>query len=192
MDRCQISATDIACRRGERLLFRRLSLALESGMALQISGHNGLGKSSLLRILAGLLPPFHGTVTRTGAIGLLDEHPALDENLPLAKALDFWRAIDGGDTEIAPMPGVEALMDIPLRFLSTGQRKRAALTRLFGQRAPIWLLDEPLNGLDTAAIAACVAVVEDHCRAGGIAIIASHQPFPVAGLQILPLADFAP
>ncbi len=160
-------------------------------MALQIAGHNGLGKSSLLRILAGLLPPFHGTISRSGAIGLLDEHPALDENLPLAKALDFWRAIDGREAPMAAMPGVDALMELPLRFLSTGQRKRAALTRLFGQQAPIWLLDEPLNGLDTAAIAACTGVIEGHCRTGGIAIIASHQPIPVAGMQILPLAEYA-
>jgi heme exporter protein A len=186
-----LSATDIACRRGDRLLLRGLSLDLTPGDVLQVSGANGTGKSSLLRILAGLLRPFAGEVTREGGLGLLDEHPALDEHLPLGKALDFWRSVDGTpDTLVAH--GMEPLMDVPVRLLSTGQRKRAALARLDAQGPPIWLLDEPLNGLDRDAIAGVGALVDAHRRAGGICVLASHQPFPLDDVQALNLVDFAP
>lgn len=189
MEACRLSATDIACRRGDRLLFAKLSLALEAGQAVQIAGANGIGKSSLLRILAGLLRPFDGTVERDGTIGLLDERPALDMDMPLGKALSFWTGLDGHG---APMErlGLQGLGDVPVRYLSTGQRKRAALARLIGQQAQIWLLDEPLNGLDREAVTMCEDLVAEHCAAGGIAIVASHQAFALPGMATLNLAEF--
>src|SRR6478609_427872 len=96
MDPARLSATDLACRRGERLLFRGLSFALGAGEALQVVGPNGTGKSSLLRILAGLLRPYAGAVERTGAVALLDERLALDGDLPLGRALAFWSRLDTG------------------------------------------------------------------------------------------------
>ena len=152
MEAVRLAAHDLACRRGERLLFAQLSLALAPGGALQLAGPNGSGKSSLIRILAGLLRPFAGRVERDGALALLDERSALDEQLPLARALAFWGALDGGAVDLAPL-GLGGLEGVPVRYLSTGQKKRAAIARLLGQRAPLWLLDEPLNGLDTAATA---------------------------------------
>ncbi len=192
MEACRLKATDLACRRGERLLFAALSLDLKGGQALQVAGPNGTGKSSLIRILAGLLRPFEGEVTREGMIGLLDEKPALDEHLPLGKALAFWTALDGGAVETLFRLGLDNLLDVPVRYLSTGQRKRAALARLIGQRAPVWLLDEPLNGLDRDAVTRCEELVADHCNAGGIALIASHQPFALPGMTTLSLAEFTP
>ncbi|GGY93910.1 cytochrome c biogenesis ATP-binding export protein CcmA [Novosphingobium colocasiae] len=174
------------------MLFRALSLQLAAGEALRVTGHNGIGKSSLLRIIAGLAPAFAGTVATRGAIGLVDERHALDTALPLGKALAFWQRIDGAaDNELARL-GLSPLLDVPVRYLSTGQKKRAALARLIGQKAPIWLLDEPLNGLDGHAATLAEKLAAEHCAGGGIAVIASHQPFAVPGLREMALADYAP
>lgn len=190
MQGAAVSATDLACRRGDRILFRGLTLGLRPGDALQVAGSNGIGKSSLLRILAGLAPAFAGRAEVTGAIGLLDERPALDPALPLGPALAFWQRIDGAaDNELARL-GLSALLDVPVRYLSTGQKKRAALARLIGQKARVWLLDEPLNGLDGHAVALVEALAAEHCAAGGIAVIASHQPFRLPGMASLALSDY--
>ncbi|MEN9683700.1 MAG: hypothetical protein RIQ99_1427 [Pseudomonadota bacterium] len=191
MQACRLSATDLACRRGDRLLFARLSFTLESGQALQLAGSNGIGKSSLIRILAGLLPAYAGRVEASGAIGLVDERPALDPHQPLGKALALWQQLDGpADNGIADL-GLADLLDVPVRYLSTGQKKRAALARLIGQRAPIWLLDEPLNGLDVNGVALVETLAAQHCRAGGICVVASHQPLALPTMQRIELRDFA-
>lgn len=193
MQPCRLAATDLACRRGDRVLFRGVAFSLQPGEALHIAGANGIGKSSLMRILAGLLPPFAGAVEHAGRIALLDERPALDPQLPLARALEFWRRLDhGGDIGgILGRLQLEHLADVPVRYLSTGQRKRAAMARLAGQEAKIWLLDEPFSGLDETGR----ALIEDLCAQclsqGGIVAIASHQPFRVDGTTQLALAEFA-
>jgi heme exporter protein A len=185
----RLAATDLACRRGERLLFRGLSLALGPGEALQTTGANGVGKSSLIRTLAGLLRPLAGGVERDGAVGLLDERHALDPAVPLGSALGFWSALDHAEHALERV-GIAAIHDVPVRYLSTGQTKRAALARLLGQRAPIWLLDEPLNGLDSGGVALVERLIAEHLAGGGLAVIASHQPLEV-NATTLPLADFA-
>jgi len=196
MEGCRLAVNDLACRRGDRLLFSSLSFELKAGEALQVVGPNGTGKSSLLRIVAGLLRPFAGTVEREGSLGLVDERPALDEHLLLGRALAFWGRIDSGGSiareSASDRLGLGPVIDVPVQYLSTGQRKRAALTRLLGQHAALWLLDEPLNGLDAATARACETLVADHCRAGGIALVASHQSFEVPGLRSIALADYAP
>lgn len=190
MQACRLAAYDLACRRGDRVLFSGLNFALESGEAMQVAGSNGIGKSSLLRIVAGLAPAFAGRVESQGTIGLIDERHALDPRLPLGKALTFWRRLDGAGGEAVDRLGLARLLDVPVRFLSTGQKKRAALARLIGQGADIWLLDEPLNGLDADAVALTQAIAAEHCAAGGIALIASHQPFVLAGMKRLELGAF--
>ncbi len=187
----RIVADDLACRRGDRVLFRGLSFTLQPGEALQLSGANGVGKSSLLRLAAGLARPFAGTIRHQGTIGLVDERPALDPELSLAAALAFWTRLDGGASLPLETLGLADLLDVPVRYLSTGQRKRAAMARLIGQCAAIWLLDEPLNGLDSHAVHLVEALTAAHCAAGGIALIASHQPFALPGLTQLALADYA-
>ena len=182
-----LAARDLACRRGERLLFRRLSFDLGPGQALQVTGPNGTGKSSLLRILAGLLRPFSGSVERSETPALLDGNLPLDENLPLGRALAFWSAIDGVNHTLDR--GLNTLFDVPVRYLSTGQRKRAAILQSNARGARIWLLDEPLNGLDSAAAEALQARVAQFCADGGIAVVASHQPFALADLQRVDLTD---
>jgi len=194
MEPASLIATDLACRRGERLLFRGLSFSLTSGEALQVVGPNGTGKSSLIRILAGLLRPYAGTVARTAEAALLDERLALDGNLPLGKALRFWERVDGGGYGPGQIDarGLAALPDVPVRFLSTGQRKRAAILMSNARMAGLWLLDEPLNGLDSDAAAAVQQQVAAYLAHGGMAVIASHQPFAVPGMLRLALADYAP
>jgi heme exporter protein A len=187
-------AENLACRRGERLLFRRLSFSLGAGAACHVTGANGAGKTTLIRALAGLTTPYAGEVRREGALALLDERTGLDPDLPLAEALDFWFALDGvADTQaIMARLKLEALAEVPVRYLSTGQKKRAALARVLGQAAPVWLLDEPLSGLDTASQDTVSALVREHCASGGIALIASHQPLDVPGMTSFAIEDFAP
>lgn len=195
MQECRLAARELACRRGDRLLFHSLSFDLNAGEALHVAGPNGIGKSSLLRILGELLRPWRGRVERQGTVGLIDERMALDPNLPLGSALAFWRRLDGppkdSETDAIAQLGLSGLLDVPVRYLSTGQRKRAALARLIGQSAPLWLLDEPLNGLDTNAARLAETLAAQHCADGGICVIASHQPFALAGMRRIELADFA-
>ena len=187
-----LAAHDIACRRGDRILFRGVDLALGPGDALHLAGPNGIGKSSLIRILAGLMRPFAGTVERSGNLALVDERLALDLHQPLGRALSFWHAIDGAVPDGEDPFGLADLADVPVRYLSTGQKKRAALARLAAAQAPIWLLDEPLNGLDTAWAARAQQGIEAHRHKGGLVVIASHQPLALAGIQTLAMADHVP
>ncbi|MBX7540009.1 heme ABC exporter ATP-binding protein CcmA [Qipengyuania sphaerica] len=189
----QLIATDIACRRGDRLLFKGLSLACAPGDAVQVTGSNGVGKSSLIRILAGLLRPFAGEVSSVGGIGLVDERLSLDPNLPLGRALEFWERLDGcrDPGRALEVLQLEPLLDVPVRYLSTGQKKRAALARLLNRNCPIWLLDEPLNGLDTQARKSVEALVALHCNGGGITVVASHQPFALPQGKTLAIEDYA-
>jgi heme exporter protein A len=191
MQACRLTARNLACRRGERVLFSGVSLALEPGAAVQVIGANGIGKSSLLRILAGLMPAWAGDVARDGPIGLIDGNAALDPGLPLGKALAFWQRLDSESDNAATRLGLAHLLDVPVRYLSTGQTRRAAFARLIGQRAAIWLLDEPLNGLDKDAARLAETLAAEHCSAGGICVIASHQVFDLPEMARLDLAEFA-
>ena len=189
----RLVAKDLACRRGERLLFRGLSFACAPGDALLVAGANGIGKSSLIRMLAGLLRPLAGSVAIEGAIGLVDERLALDPNLPLGQALRFWERLDNcaAPAHAHEILQLEPLLDVPVRYLSTGQKKRAALARLLNRSCPIWLLDEPLNGLDTQAQASFEALIAQHCAAGGIALVASHQGIALPDPARVELAEYA-
>lgn len=163
----------LALVRGGRLLFEELDLELGQGDAIHITGPNGSGKSSLIRLIAGLLRPTAGRIERVEA-ALADEGLALDRELPLRHALAFWQGPRLGDAMTAFH--LDDLADAPVRLLSTGQGKRARLARVMASGAPLWLLDEPLNGLDRDGVERLDAAVAAHRGAGGAVVAASHLP----------------
>jgi len=185
-----LSFIEVACVRGGRLLFEGLSFALAPGDAALVSGPNGTGKSSLIRIAAGLLPAAAGRVEGAGARALLAETAALDPELGLAAALRFWARIDGrgeavGDALAAV--GLGDLAQVPVRLLSTGQRRRAALARVVASGAPVWLLDEPANGLDAESMRTLEALIAAHRDTGGIALVATHLPIALSDAREIAL-----
>jgi heme exporter protein A len=163
----------LALVRGGRLLFQGIGLELGPGEALHVAGPNGSGKSSLLRLVAGLLRPNEGRVERSPA-ALADEHLALDRELPLGQALAFWEGprLEEAMTAFA----LHDLAHVPVRLLSTGQAKRARLARVMASGAPLWLLDEPLNGLDRKGSEELEAAIAGHRASGGALLAASHLP----------------
>ena len=172
-----IALRGVALFRGGRLLVEGLDADLGESGGLHLVGPNGSGKSSLIRAIAGLLPIAAGSVERSARMALADESLALDRELPLGRALAFWTG-DAAADALAAL-GIGHLADVPVRLLSTGQRKRAALARVVASGAPIWLLDEPFNGLDRQASALFEEMIAAHRAGGGSVVLASHMP--VAG-----------
>ena len=187
----------VTCARGGRTLFEALSFAIEPGGAAVVTGPNGVGKSSLIRVAAGLLAPAAGSVHGPAARALMAEASALDADRRLGDALRFWAALDdGGDPHGRVARAIEAtqlspLAEVPVRLLSTGQRRRAALARVVASGAPVWLLDEPANGLDDASVGTLETLVASHRAAGGIALIATHLPIDAPGAQSIALGGRA-
>jgi heme exporter protein A len=169
----------VTCVRGGRALFEDLSFTLEQGGAALVTGPNGIGKSSLIRLAAGLLFPAAGRITSDVPRALLTDQASLDEELPLARALAFWARLDRTADNVAAALDALALSDladVPVRLLSTGQQRRAAIARVIASRAPLWLLDEPANGLDTAALDLLETAIATHRASGGAVLVASHTP----------------
>jgi len=188
----RLSARGLTCDRGERRVFAHVGFEVRPGGLLAVVGPNGAGKSSLLRLLAGLLPPAGGVIAWNGHavadepeahrarlhyIGHLD---ALKPALTPAEMLAFDAALRGQRTGASAISaaldafGLARFADLPARFLSQGQRRRAALARLVATPAPLWLLDEPTLALDADSVARLTAVLARHRGAGGLAVIATH------------------
>ena len=164
----------VTLRRGGRLLFEGMDLQLAPGETVHVTGPNGSGKSSLIRLAAGLLQAERGTIERA-PLSLADDHLALDRELPLRRALSFWaNPID----EAIDALGLAELAQVPVRLLSSGQARRATLARVAASATPLWLLDEPLNGLDRESAEQLARVVKAHIATGGAVLAASHQPLP--------------
>ena len=192
----RLFAEAISCTRGGRTLFRDLTFKLAPGQAGLLTGPNGVGKSSLLRLLAGLLQPSAGSCTVPMAKALCDDRLALDEQLPFEQALRFWARLDGRvEADVAAAmarAGLAHLAEVPVRYFSTGQRQRARLARTYLTDARLWLLDEPANGLDTDSVAQLGTALQSHLDDGGIILAASHIPLPIPfdfTLKLEPLED---
>ena len=178
------------------MLFRGLDFKLNAGQAGLVKGPNGVGKSSLLRLAAGLLKPYAGSLQAPEDKALCDDRLALDEHLPLARSLAFWARLDGKSPAEA-QAAMEAadiahLGEVPVRYFSTGQRQRARLARTYLTGARLWLLDEPGNGLDSAALDQLGIAIRRHLDDGGIILAASHIPLPVSfdlTLELQPLKE---
>ena len=182
----------VACLRGSQLLFEGLDLALSAGETLVVTGANGIGKSSLLRLAAGLLRPAAGTVERRAKAAWLGETAALDGEATLHEALRFWARLDGvaADTleQAIVTMGIRPLVDVPVRYLSTGQRRRAAIARTIAGTAPLWLLDEPANGLDIDGLERLGAAMTAHRASGGAILAATHLSLPLDDAPTLDLS----
>lgn len=193
-----LEVTDLACRRGGRLVFDRLSFGLGEGELLALAGRNGSGKTTLLRALAGLTPPEAGIVrwqgadvskdpeTWRGRLAWLGHLEGLKGDLTVVENLLTAERLRGGEAGDR-LDGALLAFDLtglaarPVRTLSAGQRRRTALARIVLSQAPLWLLDEPLNALDAPAQAAFRLVLQAHLAAGGLAIAATHADLGVDG-----------
>lgn len=188
----------LSCGRGDAVLLEGLDLALDGGHALLLRGPNGSGKSTLLLTLAGLLRPLEGTIALEGhdeengpALHYCGHRNAVRARLGVLETLNFWRALNGAGT-MEPEAALErvglgraALLDAA--YLSAGQQRRLALARLLVSPRPLWLLDEPTAALDSEGHALVAALVIEHLAAGGLAIIATHDPLDIAAAETLTL-----
>ena len=198
----------VACVRGGRTLFSDVNLALQPGQLLRVSGVNGAGKTSLLRMLCGLLAPAQGRVLWQGqaiaslrdefnrqlvyvghAAALKDDLSAL-ENLQTAGVLGGSVSTDSDALAALAQAGLRGRERVPARILSQGQRRRVALARLeLGGASKLWVLDEPFNALDNAATAWLLALVTAQLARGGVVVLTSHQAVALAdAVQAVTLA----
>jgi heme exporter protein A len=204
-------AEDLACRRGERVVFAGLSFRLPPGGALVLTGANGSGKTSLLRLLAGLIAPTAGRLAWGAApIGVdlaghrsrlhyVGHQDGVKPGLTPCETLVFWAALRGRNirsgapelkTALAAF-ALEPVADWPCRWLSAGQRRRLALARLFLPPASLWLLDEPFSALDQDNQSRLERAVTMHREAGGRIALATHIPTPIDGATEIGLDGFA-
>lgn len=196
----------MTCVRGGRTVFSRLSFRIAAGEALVLLGRNGAGKSSLLRLIAGLLRPAAGTIVLNGSdaelsVGeqahYLGHQDALKPSLSVRENLAFWASFlagtkAGGADAVADAlaaVGLDDLAELPAGYLSAGQRRRLSLARLLAVPRPLWLLDEPTAALDAGAQARLAELMQDHLTAGGLILVATHGPLGLDAARELRLGE---
>jgi heme exporter protein A len=191
----RLVVSGLACVRGGRRVFEGLSFAVAAGDALAVTGRNGAGKTSLLRMVAGLLRPESGTIVLDGGgdaplaeeAHYLGHRDALKPSLTVAENLAFWRDFLGGTGDVAAgltAVGLGHAAHLPAAYLSAGQRRRLSFARLITVRRPLWLLDEPLSALDVAGQAVVAELMAAHLAGGGLILAATHGPLGIAAREM--------
>jgi heme exporter protein A len=193
----RLSGRGVRCVRGGREVFSGLDFAAVSGEVLAITGPNGSGKTSLLRLIAGLLAPADGAIGLEGGEAeltlpeqahYLGHRDALKPALSVMENLSFWRDFLGGDTGDASQSlaqvGLDHATHLPAAFLSAGQRRRLSIARLLSVRRPVWLLDEPTSALDASGQEMFAGLMRDHLAGGGMIIAATHAPLGIEAREL--------
>jgi heme exporter protein A len=188
-----LSSDNLACIRGEKLVFTGITFVVEAGEVLVVTGANGSGKTSLLRIVCGLLEAAAGEIRWNGSsaralgddyyaqLAYLGHHNGLKDDLSAAENIRVWAGVAGTTVELDAARralrrlGLDGREDLPVRWLSQGQKRRAALARLLVTKRALWVLDEPFAGLDRASTAAVETLLEEHLATGGVALLTTHQ-----------------
>ncbi len=198
---------NLACVRGERVVFRHLDFQLEPGGALILAGPNGSGKSSLLRVMAGLLEAYEGRLQWAGEdigkdfeahnarLHYVGDHDTVKPALTVFENTAFWAGLRGGKKQVPEALdafAIQRLAGVAGRFLSAGQKRRVNLSRILATPAPLWLLDEPATALDKATVAAFEKIIAKHRKDGGMVVFSTHAEIFVEGARVLNLANFAP
>lgn len=197
-----LSAHDLACARGERLLFKDMNFSVGSGELLLVQGGNGQGKTSLLRLLTGLARPeagevrwrgevlrkcrerFHAEMIYLGHANGIKDDLTPPENLRFAEGLQGRAFEEERALGLLQRLGLGRCLDLPCRVLSFGQRRRVALSALLLADAKLWILDEPLTGLDVHAVALMEGLIREHLAAGGLAVATTHQALNLEGVRV--------
>ena len=204
----KLALKNLACARGDKLLFEGFSLEAASGEIVEIKGPNGIGKSSLLRIIAGLAPAYDGEMTLASNAEsdlIIEDHAhflshqnALKEGMTVIENLAFWQQFshDQGllPSQALEQVALEHLTDLPVGVLSAGQKRRVAFARLLVDRRTIWLLDEPTAALDANADKLVGDLISNHTKSGGIILAATHLPLQIdastVSIKTVQLGDY--
>jgi heme exporter protein A len=193
----RLAGSGVRCVRGGREVFSGVDFEAASGGALAVTGANGAGKTSLLRMIAGLLTLAGGSIVLEGGENeltlaeqahYLGHRDALKPALSVMENLEFWRDFLGGEVsdtaESLAAVGLDHAAELPAAYLSAGQRRRLSIARLLAVRRPIWLLDEPTSALDAGGQALFAGLMGEHLGRGGLIIAATHAPLGIAAPEL--------